>query len=216
MVINELENSIYILGKLKSKIIDNLELFTEAAVRLDFTNAEIENLTNFSMDYGLILADSFEEEYNRYFIKNLKVNKPESYVKGLKIVLNIPRKVISKAFPDIRKLRNHLLAHNMRIDGKENIFLSAKLRKYKVPQDISDYLILVNCINLIYKIIELEFPNAYENIRTIAEETNRDIPYKLPMLEDNTKFADYFESISKEALKSYKLFRIGCNNAFSE
>jgi len=207
MVVNELENSIYILGKLKAKIIENLELFTDAAVRLDFTQTEIEYLTNFQIDYGLILAHSFEEEYNSHFLKNLKVYKSESYVNGLINVLNIPRKVISRAFPDIGKLRSHLLAHNMRINGKENIFLSTKLRRYKVPQDVTDYIILANLIALIYKIIELEFPDAYENIRVIAEENNKDIPYKLPLLDDNTKLVQHIGLIAQEALDSYQSFK---------
>lgn len=56
---------------------------------------------------------------------------------------------------EIKEFRNNVLAHNYRSKKHSNksVFVSKGLRDYNIPQKVSDFAFLIQCIDLIRQVI---------------------------------------------------------------
>ncbi|MGB4774156.1 MAG: hypothetical protein WBP45_03205 [Daejeonella sp.] len=121
------------------------------------------------IDIISIKTCSFFDELKR-FSKEIKANEPryevylekESYIIGIR----------NKYFPDIKKLRNNALAHNLRIrddkaDKEEYNSILKKQQEYIVPVYPSEIIINVRLISLMVAIIDSLYPEIKSAASTL-------------------------------------------------
>lgn len=195
-MVNQLENSIYILSKINSKIQHCLDTVVSVGIEYDIKEEQIQTLTYTALEHGLILVVSYIDEYNNHFSICLKNSKPPAYCKKLWNVIKVIHNEINKLFPDLKDFRNHFLAHNYRVDRKENIFLNAVIRTYQVPQNIADYILLTTLINKSHTLFKNEFPEAFDNVRKVINEQSNGIMYINPIVKDSEGLNNYLAEFS--------------------
>lgn len=206
-MINPLESSIFILDKINFKLQESYNL-TVKAESTNLTEAENAQLFYYMMEYGMVLALSYMDELRLHFYPNLKKVKSSEYVKGLKRMTGFLVTEINTHFPDLKKFRDHYLAHNMRVKEIDNVFVNGGLRKYKVPQNMLDYTLLIQYILIIDNILELEFPNAVKNFQKFQASTSATIPIFSPVHGSEEAAKAYLIEITEEAQRRYSIFQI--------
>ncbi|RZK66802.1 MAG: hypothetical protein EOO92_24870, partial [Pedobacter sp.] len=134
-----LEESIHILNVINKNILR----YTKALGRLpdyDVNVDIIQPLSTMTFEHCCILISSYFDEYDRYFSKNLSKKEQSNispYYKRIKREL--------KRYPDIKKYRNQVVAHNLRVD-KKSVPVNTSLNNYKVPQNVIELAIVTTCI----------------------------------------------------------------------
>lgn len=152
-----LEESIHILNVLNKSILRyNRALCSlpDYQVNTDVVQA----LNTMTFEHCCILISSYLDEYHGHFSKNLsqeEKNKISPYYKRIKRELNL--------YPDIKKFRNQVIAHNLRVNHK-SVPINTKLNSYKVPQNIMELSIVITCIEYLTIIINRNFPTAFSNV----------------------------------------------------
>lgn len=127
-------------------------------------------------NYSLIICNSFFDEYNEEFTSS----KHPEYTDRINRLKKITKPVIKRLskWTDFKNYRNHLLAHNLRVNGV-SIFDTGFLKKdYKIPHTNTEIILLANMMKIITYCISLEFPELVENINwneNILSKTNFDI-----------------------------------------
>jgi hypothetical protein len=128
------------------------------------------------LNYSLIICNSFFDEYNEEFTSS----KHPKYADRINRLKKITKPVIKRLrkWTDFKNYRNHLLAHNLRVNGV-SIFDTEFLKKdYKIPHTNTEIILLANMMKIITYCISLEFPELVENINwteNILSKTNFDI-----------------------------------------
>lgn len=176
----KIENSVYILAKLNYRIQNSIELVHTIGLEHNFEDGKIQSLFYYIMEFGMINAVSFDDELVHHLMPSLKASSYENY-DALTTYIKFWRREISDKFKDLKVFRNHYLAHNIRIDKRENTLTSGRFRLYRVPQDPVDYYYLAAIINAINNVIASEFPKAYGNIQHEQLTKNSSVPHRSPL-----------------------------------
>lgn len=180
MMIKPIEDSIYILNNINYKIEHSLETVTNSSVNYDIDEKSAEAMFYYIVDLGIILSVSYADELNKFFYKAIKIEKGEAYSKEVMKIIKIYKGIIEKRFPDLKDFRNNYLAHNMRIEkqNNKNVVLDGDLRRYRVPQNMHDYVFLATCIKNINLLIQYFFPGYLANAKAYQVNSS----HKLPLL----------------------------------
>ncbi|MGV3545690.1 MAG: hypothetical protein ACO1N4_01425 [Pedobacter sp.] len=171
-----LEESIHILNVINKSILRYsraLSSLPDYNVNVDVVQA----LNTMTFEHCCILISSYFDEYHGQFSKNLsqeEKNKIAPYYKRIKRELNL--------YPDIKKFRNQVIAHNLRVDQK-SVPVNIKLNSYKVPQNIMELAIVTTCVEYLTIIINRNFPIAFSRVSNyIAKHQADGVAMKEPPL----------------------------------
>lgn len=185
----KLDESIHILNTIMNSLNEELDaLFSLTHQNL---NSDIvAPYYNLTYKHGLIQVASYLDEKNDYFLKNLDQTQKQQITPCLdRIMLEIDK------FPDIKKYRNNVLAHNLRKNAK-NVYVHGDLRLYAVPQNLNEYMFLIKCLKIMTITINQLFPNSYDQVlQTVKiKNDNSTTPYKNRLTENEiTKYLDDLE-----------------------
>ncbi|MGE6219142.1 hypothetical protein ACQKCH_04890 [Nubsella zeaxanthinifaciens] len=152
-----LEESIHILNVINKNILRYnraLSSLPDYNVNIDAVQA----LNTMTFEHSWHLISSYFDEYHDHFFKNLseeEKNKILPYYKRIKMELRL--------YPDIKKFRNQVIAHNLRVDHK-SVPVNIKLNSYKIPQNIMELTIVTTCIEYLTIIINRNFPSAFGKV----------------------------------------------------
>lgn len=152
-----LEESIHILNVINKNILR----YSRALCNLPDYNVNVDvvqALNTMTFEHCCILISSYFDEYHDHFSKNLsheEKNKIAPYYKRIKQELNL--------YPDIKKFRNQLIAHNLRVNQK-SVPINIKLNSYKVPQNIIELSIAITCVEYLTIIVNKNFPTAFGKV----------------------------------------------------
>ena len=206
-MIEAIDESVYILNTINSQVQDTLSSIVSISLEYGLKEKDASTLMHSTMTLGLIQCSSFIDELYNYFLKVLKIEMEQQYSTGLNKVLRIPRHEISKRFPDIKDLRNHYLAHNMRENSNKfkNPALNGNLRRYRVPQNLDDYRYLLTCLDLINSVINLEFPNS--NHLAHEQISANTIPFLSPQFENSDGCQEAINQTIKIVNDQYRSFK---------
>lgn len=104
----------------------------------------------------LIDSISFLDEYQSF-----RKNTEKDFWERIIIVKMINKPFIKKVleWKNIRDLRNHMLAHNMRKGANGPYIFSISGLSYNAPVDFNDFYLLHNMLQLCYQTISFEFKN---------------------------------------------------------
>jgi hypothetical protein len=110
------------------------------------------------MDMIILDSCSFLDEYNKGF----GVTTEETYIKKILEIKSICRPIVLQInkWKDLRIVRNSFVAHNLRT--KNNVMVFRTLVNYNAPRGIFEVELLNHCIQLINKIIQIEFKDEIE------------------------------------------------------
>ncbi len=164
---NEINISVYHIihfAQLIDKTFSSLEQLTNTKIFDDNKNEELRTtiLIN-ACSQMLLFTNSLYDEYSTYFVITKARNQEE------KIKVGQAREILKPVFKkinewkEIRDFRNHILAHNLRIqkEGNESIFISKGINGYNIPERIADFAFLIQCIDLIKQVVYKMFKNEY-------------------------------------------------------
>lgn len=152
-----LEESVHILNVIN----ENILRYSRALTNLPDYNINVDvvqALNTMTFEHCCILISSYLDEYHDYFSKNLSTKQRDRiapYYKRIKRELNV--------YPDIKKFRNQVVAHNLRVD-KKSVPVNTKLNSYKVPQNIIELSIVITCIEYLTIIVNRSFPTAFSKV----------------------------------------------------
>lgn len=121
--------------------------------------------------YSLIVVNSIMDELNNFLFKYQGNNNV--LIDKIKMFKHIGDPIFEylNRWPDIKRYRNNVLAHNFRIKNENNIsvFMSNRLYNYIVPETLIDFLMLYRCIEQVSLIIEQIFAKEYSLALSIVE-----------------------------------------------
>ncbi|RZJ81427.1 MAG: hypothetical protein EOO47_04325 [Flavobacterium sp.] len=152
-----LEESVHILNVINNNILRYsraLSSLPDYNVNVDVVQA----LDTMTFEHCCILISSYFDEYHNYFFKNLSEKERDKiapYYKRIKRELNL--------YPDIKKFRNQVIAHNLRVDQK-SVPVNTKLNSYKVPQNIMELSVVITCVEYLTVIVNRNYPTAYSKV----------------------------------------------------
>lgn len=157
------EQAVYHLAHYHSVFDRFLQTLTSIQSKLD--RSELDMIRLAIQSEILILSVCVEDEFNHLFCyannSDLQSNSGVMLVKDLKKLIY---KSIDIEWPDIRKFRNHVLAHSMRDDnsGLDSVLINGKISSYRIPDRIDELITFVNyLINVTRKLREV-FHTVYE------------------------------------------------------
>ncbi|MBY0478270.1 MAG: hypothetical protein K2Q24_11530 [Chitinophagaceae bacterium] len=138
----------------------------------------------------LIDTVSLIDELNNYLFRhhsteesvNSKISSYKQIIQPVLDQINL--------WEDLRKVRNNVLAHNYRIDGKNNfesVHLSNKLHVYNFPSSLIDLGIIFKLVDVIATVAEEIFEDEYKEALLIINSFENVKNKKLQRLEDEIK-----------------------------
>lgn len=142
---------------------------------------------------ALLTATKFMDEYNRFFRSSSpEVNKE----------INITKKILKPAIKEVTKwvdlnaFRNNVLAHNFRIEKKNNdsVFEHGGFSAFNIPETVTDLMILIECISMAGQIIEKKFKLEYEQFAAQIKRVEKNGKSSLTQ----TEAENYIQHILKE------------------
>ncbi|WP_448104621.1 hypothetical protein [Pedobacter panaciterrae] len=170
--VSKTDESIHILNVLT----DYLNTYFNSLVELVNYSVDpltVGNLNQMTFEYGIVLINSYLDEYNKHF--NLSLNDSDRnriapYYKRIKKEI--------KCFCDIKDYRNNVSAHNLRVDN-QNIYIHGSFRDYRIPQNIIEFRYLLDCLTLLTNIINRLFPSANDRVQEAVHirQKNDSTPY---------------------------------------
>ena len=161
--VSSLDESIHILNVINDKLNDYFEGLTMLAkfnVPLDVVTP----LHQLTYEHGVILINSYLDELHNHFIKSLSIEEHTMFSPYYRLI----KKEINR-FPDIKRYRNNVCAHNLRNDDR-SVYLYGNLRKYRVPQHIAEFKFVKDCMNLMTQVVNMSFPMSCSNVRLIVDD----------------------------------------------
>ena len=125
---------------------------------IPFAKAISGNLLN----YTLILANSFFDEYNKEFTSG---THPEfkDRINNLKLITKPVMQRVNK-WKDLKDFRNYILAHGFRVKNKSLFAKGIEPKKFIVPHTDSEIILLVELMKVITTCISNEFPELVEKL----------------------------------------------------
>ncbi|WP_029275282.1 hypothetical protein [Pedobacter borealis] len=160
--VSSLDESIHILNVIDEKFNDYFEALTMLA-QFSVPVEVVAHLHQLTYEHGVILINSYLDELHKHFRPSLTNEENAAFSQ----YYNLIKKEINR-FPDIKRYRNNVCAHNLRHDDR-SIYLYGHLRKYKVPQNIAEFKFVKDCINLMTQVVNISFPMSCNNVRAIVD-----------------------------------------------
>lgn len=196
-MMEKIENSVYILAKLNYRIQNSLELIHAIGLEHNLEDGQVQSIFYYVMEFGMINAVSFDDELASHLIPSLRACTYENR-DALYAYIKFWRKELSNKFKDLKAFRDHYLAHNLRIDKKQNTLTSGRFRQYRIPQDPVDYYYLATVINAINAVIASEFPIAYGKIQ--HEHLTKEVAtaYRSPLFKTVDEMNSHYSAKVKE------------------
>lgn len=113
------------------------------------------------LSYSLIIINSFFDEYNEEFT----ASKHPEYAERINKLKKITKPVLKRLskWSDFKNYRNHVLAHNLRVNSISMFDPEFSKKDYKVPQTNSEIILLANMVKIITHCISLEFLELFKN-----------------------------------------------------
>ncbi|MDP4282953.1 MAG: hypothetical protein Q8891_00900 [Bacteroidota bacterium] len=155
--------------------------------------------------YNTIILNtcSFLDEYNKKFLLN---SEPEFHERILQIK-KIARPAFKKLdeWKELRQYRNHMIAHNFRVDGDEFSFYM--LGQYNAPRTYNDLVMLRKYLAMINTVIMEEFKDMMPHINNFVdsfEVKEQQISYD-NIEEDIKSLVDNINGLCLENAKPYRL-----------
>lgn len=177
--VTKLHESIHLLNVMQMGI----ETDVQTLKALASSNIDAEHLASvnyLTFKHGIIQVQSYLDEYRNYFLKAL--NKDQK--KKIEPFYSRINKELVR-FPGMKKYRNNALAHNLRTDNRNSIFLHGDFRLYRVPQNLKEYMYILHCLSALSSIINTLFPNMYdEALKAVKERQERNKTPYMQMLSD--------------------------------
>lgn len=117
---------------------------------------------NSLMEMIIIESCSFVDEYEQHF----GVTTEEKYKNQIVEIKQICKPIINKikGWKDLRLIRNSFLAHNLRTKDRKMIFRNEI--SYNAPRNVYEVELLNHLIQIIFKIIYIEFREELEFAKT--------------------------------------------------
>jgi hypothetical protein len=153
----KLDQSIHILNTLMSSLKAQLDMLFDIGHEGKVSSEAMYSLNELTYSHGLILVASYLDEYTGYFIPALGAQSGKILPYIDRILADIDR------FSGIKRYRNNVLAHNLRKNSK-NVYLGDHLRDYIVPQNLNEYMLLVELLGLLTAKINEAFPDSYDRV----------------------------------------------------
>lgn len=172
-----LEESIHILNVL-DKVIHEHQYALYRLIDFNVDVNVVMTLNHMTFQYTTIQVASYLDEYHSYFTPSLNEIQRE-YIKPFYKRI---KQEIDK-FPDIKKFRNHISAHNLRAKNT-SVALYHNLDSYRVPQNIVELGFLTGCINMMTAVINNMFPGVDRKISHLVDlkyQSEKKVSSKEPM-----------------------------------
>jgi hypothetical protein len=117
--------------------------------------------------YNTIIMNvcSFLDEYNNHFSVRVESEFHDRIYQVKKIAKPAFKKL--NEWKDIKDYRNHMIAHNFRIDGDK--FSLNMLGQYNAPRTYRDLAVLRKHLNMVYTVIEAEFKSEMLHIPSFID-----------------------------------------------
>lgn len=169
----QVESSIHILFQLATKIkwISETELVTfmnrDYLLQIKYSDNFFNKInyptsvSGICQDHLIIFCCSFLDEYEKVFTPSQFPNETDRILKLKKITLPAYKQI--KKWKDLKKIRNNIIAHNLRIKGKSILDHNEKV-KYNIPTTNEEYTLLADLIFIIAENIHLVFPETTDKI----------------------------------------------------
>jgi hypothetical protein len=119
------------------------------------------SISGICQDFQIIYCCSFIDEYDKWFTPAKYPEEKDRILKVKRIVLPAYNRI--KSWKDLKTLRNQIIAHNHRINGK-SIFDHESKVKYNVPTTNEEYVLLADLVFLIAHYISPVFPEIVKEI----------------------------------------------------
>ena len=152
----KLYESLYIFLRYKQDI----NFLMEIIIDFNYHNRNTDEFTFKEKTHYLALCNtiilnvcSYLDEYNKHFFAKSEIEFHARIQTVKKIVKPALKKI--NEWKDLREYRNHMIAHNFRIDG--NIFSFNILGQHKAPRTYQDFVSLRKHLMMVHAIIEAEF-----------------------------------------------------------
>lgn len=154
---NTLEESLLILRKLSLEIGFRTVLLLKGDIfKVQGDKNDKQKNIMFTTLLGMNIIDicSYLDEYEKIF----GIKTENEFQTRILLIKTICKPVIKeiKKWSDLKKIRNWMVAHNLRIN-KGKMFYNQLTLDYKVPKTIVEIELLSNCIQIINYVISSEF-----------------------------------------------------------
>jgi len=113
-------------------------------------------------NYSVIIACSYIEEYNRYFIPGAQRVEGARIKKVRKALTPVFKRI--DQWRDLKKYRNHILAHNFRIKGASIFSKNFNKATWIVPFSNSEHYLLCELLLVSVRVIFTEFEDFIPDI----------------------------------------------------
>ncbi len=167
------------------------EVEMDEIVSLPQVRASFEQQTMATKSFIIIQTCAFLDEYK--FIYSLKpddVSLNDDAVKfkeGLKIILGHAVKFINSSWKDIYAVRNNLLAHNWRSNGKLIMFSNLIDHPQNVPWIDEEFTLLVGIFDAIIEIMKEYRPDFFEEMNLFISEKSKKKVHHMTRSESHEK-----------------------------
>ncbi len=191
---NEIQESVHILNILRDNLLSNLNALYDLQ-EYNVKEETVNKINHLTFERGIIIIDSYLDEYHKFFSKHCS----DSNSNKLRQVYKVIKKKINR-FSDIKIYRNNVVAHNLRVNGK-NIYFHGNFRGYKVPQTIVEFNFIATCIDILTEFINRTYPKDFNNAAdTVSQRMAADsTPYLTSMTREEAD--EELIVISSEMLK---------------
>ena len=167
-----IKSSLNILSTLATRIkwISETSLITEinkeylklVSYTDDFFNIPYSiSVSGICQDLQIIYSCSFIDEYEKLLTPIRYPNEAEEIIRLKNIVKPAYKKI--KSWKDLKKLRNYIIAHNLRINGQSIFDLEEKI-VINAPRRNGEYVLLAKLIFLITQNFQFVFPEIMKSI----------------------------------------------------
>jgi hypothetical protein len=119
------------------------------------------SVSSISQDMIIIYTCSFLDEYDNVFTPAVFPSESKKIIELKNNVLPAYRQI--KKWKDLKKIRNNIIAHNHRINGKSIFDLNEKI-KYTIPSTNAEYTLLADLVFIIAENILPIFPELLDEI----------------------------------------------------
>ncbi len=148
------------------------------------------SVLGFCQDLQLIYCCSFLDEFENQFNPKKFPIERDRILLAKKLTKPAYKRI--KRWKDLKKIRNNILAHNHRLNGKPIYDFSEKLN-YNVPIYEEEFILLADLVFMISQTIHYAFPNIVNKI-----DINESLLDHINFKSDKTNTFEEYKSIEKE------------------
>lgn len=174
--LSHLANQVSFFSQVYETYIENEDYLNKVKFKFPYSDIPLaKGISGSLLNYSLIISNSFFDEYNEQFI----AVKHPNYANRINNLKKITRPVLNrlKKWINFKDYRNHILAHNFRINGVSIFDKNFQKKNYSIPFTNSEVMLLANMVKIVLNCITLEIPELLENFNfsdTILSKTTFD------------------------------------------